>query len=150
MRMIHASAKVAAVADASCADVLEEINARVKGQPATWHDPHNNGVYSFIKDDDDDGNTLKLKRLTGDRKYTDKLNLALEEKAAGKCTIRGCSESQVTSVADFGTNYCNLRMLYCAREDGCVPILHDFSTKETDVSTSSAAAQHDMKLCLKV
>lgn len=30
------------------------------------------------------------------------------------CGIHACSESQVFSLKDFSTNYCNLRNLYCS------------------------------------
>ena len=32
------------------ARLQEEADARVAGQPATWHDPHNNGTYCEICD----------------------------------------------------------------------------------------------------
>lgn len=142
---VHAWAKVTAVAAAPCSEVSAEITARVNGQPAAWHDPHNNGTYSWI-----DKDALQLARRTGDKKYTDKLTIVLEETSATTCTLRGCSDSQVNSVADFGTNYCNLRMLYCGSADGCHPVEHDFTSTESSVKTSSSAAQHDLKLCLKV
>ena len=56
-----------------------------------------------------------------------------------RCVVRGCSASQVTSVADFSTNYCNLRMLYCGSKDGCRPVLHDFAVDETKVAPSTGA-----------
>ena len=144
---IHASAKIAATAQAPCESVHDEILARVHGQPATWHDPHNNGTYSLLSSPP---GTLELARRTANDKYTDKLNLVLKPTTPTSCTILGCSESQVTSVSDFGTNYCNMRMLYCSSLDGCHPVTHDFTSTEDAVSTSSPAAQHDMSLCLKV
>ena len=39
-----------------------------------------------------------------------------------------CSRSQSSSYGDYGTNYCNLRMLYCGSAAGCKPVLHDFAT----------------------
>ena len=93
----------------SCDAVHEEMLARIHGQFGTWHDPHNNGTYGIL-----DADKLHLKRLTGDKKYTDKFNFALEP-AGSDCTIYGCSESQVTSVADFGTK-CALQRLNTAGE----------------------------------
>ena len=144
---VHASAKLVADADDSCDAVKEEMLARVSGQPDRWHDPHNNGTYTLLNSDDD---VLKLQRHTGNGKYVDKLTFSLSAAAGGGCTLAGCSESQVTSVYDGGTNYCNLRMLYCGSADGCKPVLHDFATRERSVATSSAAAAHDLKLCLAV
>ena len=145
---IHASAQVTAVAQASCGDVADEMRARINGQWGHWHDPHNNGTYTLLHAT---GNSsLKLQRATGNGKYHDKLNFVLEPTTASTCTVLACSESQVTSVADFGTNYCNMRMLYCSSGDGCKPVVHDIVSKETSVSTSSPAATHDLGACLKV
>ena len=92
--------------------------------------------------------TLSLQRLTGDKKYTDKMKVVLASNGSS-CDILGCSESQVTSVLDFGTNYCNLRMLYCGSKDGCKPVAHDFTSEETKVTTS-AGATHVLSKCLTV
>ena len=147
---IHASAKVTALAATPCEDVQQEISARIGGQFDRWHDPHNNGTYSTLAPPS--ATEFELQRITGNKKYTDKLNIILQPTGpdAGSCTIMACSESQTTSVADFGTNYCNMRMLYCGSADGCKPVSHDFTSTEKAVSTSSPAAQHDLSLCLKV
>ena len=50
-----------------------------------------------------------------------------------------CSESQVNSVIDYSTNYCNLHSLYCNSSDGC-------PTAGTDLTYSesySSCSQHD-------
>ena len=142
-----AYAKITAFANAPCDSVRSEMLARIHGQPKTWHDPHNNGTYAVL---DASGDVLQLQRETGNHRYTDKFNFVFVAPSDSTCTLLGCSESQVTSVADFGTNYCNLRMLYCGSADGCPPVDHDFTSDEQVVSTSSPAAQHDLKLCLKV
>merc|ERR1712048_986836 len=85
---------------------------------------------------------------SGNRKYTDKMTFSLFDEN-GKCSIQACSASQVFSVADFSTNYCNLRMLYCGSSEGCKPVKHDFVTEEMKVSTSTGAG-HDQAACLKV
>ena len=144
---IHASARVTALANATCDAVREEMLARVHGQPTAWHDPHNNGTYAVYSQSTD---KVTFTRLTGNHKYTDKLTFVFQESDGASCLLHGCSESQVTSIADFGTNYCNLRMLYCGSGDSCKPLEHDFTSKEKSVSTSSPAAQHELKLCLKV
>lgn len=97
--------------------------------------------------------------MTGNGKYTDKLTLtfsaaALESNfqsstSVGTCVLRGCSESQVTSVADFSTNYCNMYSLYCASADGCHPVRHDWTFKEQEVDPSIGASK-DKAACLKV
>uniref|UniRef100_A0A7S1MK11 Uncharacterized protein n=1 Tax=Alexandrium catenella TaxID=2925 RepID=A0A7S1MK11_ALECA len=136
------------VSKATCKAVKDEMLARVNGQTSTaWHDPHNNGHYALLSQD---GGRLDFSRKTGNGQYTDKLTFTFEDEADG-CKVSGCSESQVFSIADFSTNYCNLRMLYCGASDGCHPVTKDgqsFSVKETEV-TSSFGASHDPSACLK-
>ena len=48
-----------------------------------------------------------------------------------------------------GTNYCNLRMLYCGSADGCKPVLHDLTAVEASVDPSIGAGK-DQSACLKV
>lgn len=144
---VHASARVKAVAHAPCSEVRQEMLSRVAGQFDQWHDPHNNGTYTKSSADDE---LLSMSRRTGDGKYTDKMTFVLQPKGDSECTLLSCSESQVTSVVDFGTNYCNLRMMYCGSADGCKPVAHDFTSTEASVHTSSPAASHDMSLCFKV
>jgi len=129
---IHASAEVQAMAEASCADVSEEIKARVSGG---WKDPHNGGTYTLL--DADDGE-LTLQRVTANGKFTDKMIFTLSSfhSARASCGIHACSESQGFSVKDFSTNYCNLRNLYCGSTEGCVPVKHDFETSEEEVTPS--------------
>jgi hypothetical protein len=141
---IHASCKVTAQTKSSCADVRVEMLARVAGQYARWHDPHNNGTYTLLNN----GTDVGFSRKTGDGKYTDKLTFTFEDSGTG-CVLSGCSESQVTSVADFSTNYCNLAMLYCGSAVGCSPVEHDFTSTETEVKPS-AGASASMSSCLKV
>eukprot|EP00435_Cladocopium_sp_Y103_P005896 s3997_g1.t3 len=131
---IHASAKVVAIADASCHDVHEEVLGRVKSP--TWHDPHNGGTYTILSESSAE---IDLKRLTGNKKYTDHL-------AGAPCgrMIMGCSESQVFSIADGSTNYCNLRNLYCGSTEG----KKDFTSKETEVNPSLGAGS-DATACIK-
>merc|ERR1712129_435886 len=129
---IHASCKVTADFSASCDSVVGEIRARVNGQYGQWHDPHNNGTYTI---DGWDGEVMQLTRVTQNKKYTDKLNYKFKPSGAG-CTLYGCSESQVKSMKDFSTNYCNLRMLYCSSKDGCPTASEDLSSDETKVDPS--------------
>lgn len=141
--MMHASCRVNAAAEAPCADVRAEILARVAGQYNKWHDPHNNGTYTLLDagaapTDPAASMAITLKRLTGDKKYTDKMRFILTPtapKSGSKemCSISGCSQSQVFSIADFSTNYCNLRMLYCGDGEGCSPVAHPFEMSEFKV-----------------
>jgi len=146
--MVHASAQVTLTADKSCDVVMAEMKARIAGQPGAWHDPHNNGQYAL--DASDDPSELHMHRVTGDKKYTDK-QLFTFTNSPGQCEITGCSESQVFSVADFSTNYCDLRMMYCGKADGCKPVTtagQEITIHETKV-TPSVGAGKDPEACLK-
>eukprot|EP00966_Prymnesium_polylepis_P314021 7256536-Prymnesium_polylepis.1 len=94
--------------------VLAEMKARVAGQYGAWHDPHNNGTYSVQSY----GGTFSTSRLTGDGKYTDKQIFTLTT-SGDSCVIEACSRSQVTSYLDYGTNYCDVKVLVCGSADGC-------------------------------
>lgn len=141
---IHASCKQTATIATSCATVGAEIKARIAGQYGTWHDPHNNGTYSILSATD---SQFQLQRVTGNLKYTDKMTLTLSG-SGDSCTLSGCSESQVTSVADFSTNFCNVRVLYCGTKDGCKFAKTDLESSVTDTSPSLGAGS-DIKDCLK-
>ena len=97
--------RIAAMAAASCDNVQAEMQARVDGQFNTWHDPHNNGTYTKQSY----GGDFSASRLTGDRMFTDKMIFTFAA-VGSNCRIDACSRSQVTSVFDGGTNYCNLKM----------------------------------------
>lgn len=113
---VHAGCEVTITFEESCGAVQKEINQRIEGQYELWHDPHNNGTYTL---DSNDGSEYAVHRVTGDSKYTDKMLFNFVEQGDG-CKVEACSESQVFSIADFGTNYCNLHNLYCA-EEACHP-----------------------------
>merc|ERR1712216_496854 len=87
--------KLTTTASASCSDVLAEMKARVAGQYAGWHDPHNNGTYTVQSY----GGDFSTSRLSGNKKYTDKQIFSLTSAGAG-CTIEACSRSQVFSILD--------------------------------------------------
>jgi hypothetical protein len=121
----------------TCAQVREEITLRLT--QTSWIDPHNNGTYKLTSTtdiDSDDGSdggneVVTGERLTGDGKYTDKFVFTFTESSSSSsssgCQVTACSESQVFSILDFSTNYCNLRNLYCnSSKDGCVTQQYDF------------------------
>ena len=141
---VHAHCSVTGSIKGNCTQVSEEIKARVNGQYGAWHDPHNNGTYTLDSSTDTE---LDLHRVTGNKKYTDKMIITLSPSSVG-CDFSACSASQVTSVLDYSTNYCNLRMLYCSSADGCKPVLHDMPVTESNVAASSG--QSDKTACLKV
>tara|TARA_B110001452_G_scaffold209203_1_gene179498 strand:+ start:116 stop:616 length:501 start_codon:yes stop_codon:yes gene_type:complete len=136
--------EITTTATATCADVQAEMEARIAGQYGSWHDPHNNGTYSVQSY----GGTFSSKRLTGDGKYTDKQIFTLTASGSG-CLIEACSRSQVGSYLDGGTNYCDLKMLFCGTADGCKPLKNDFTvgTEKTKAHQGSTAG---ISACLKV
>jgi hypothetical protein len=148
---VHAWAQITTTAATSCRKVKEEVLARIAGQASgMWHDPHNNGTYHV---DDSSSNIIQIRRVTGNHKpgpYTDKIILTLGgSDTDDSCKIEACSASQTFSIADFGTNYCNIRMLYCGSADGCKPVKDDFTSSDETVKTSLGASK-GISNCLKV
>jgi lipocalin len=119
----------------SCSDVSSEMVSRASGENG-WTDPHNGGVYSFTSSSPSD---ITGTRTTGDGKYTDKYDFHFEETSASTCTVSACSESQVMSVLDYSTNYCNLHSLYCNSSEGCPTAGKDLTYSEK----YSSCSQHD-------
>eukprot|EP00443_Scrippsiella_acuminata_P048869 CAMPEP_0115178646 /NCGR_PEP_ID=MMETSP0270-20121206/6006_1 /TAXON_ID=71861 /ORGANISM="Scrippsiella trochoidea, Strain CCMP3099" /LENGTH=175 /DNA_ID=CAMNT_0002591611 /DNA_START=59 /DNA_END=586 /DNA_ORIENTATION=- len=108
----------------SCEKVQEEVLGRMRGTNG-WTDPHNGGQYTVVS-----ANEAQVhgQRVTGlSPYYTDKFLLSFEVEGSSGCAVTACSESQVTSVLDMSTNYCNLRNLYCGASDGCTVVTSDFS-----------------------
>eukprot|EP00927_Polykrikos_kofoidii_P080900 TRINITY_DN7791_c0_g1_i1.p1 TRINITY_DN7791_c0_g1~~TRINITY_DN7791_c0_g1_i1.p1 ORF type:complete len:481 (-),score=18.50 TRINITY_DN7791_c0_g1_i1:114-1556(-) len=150
----HAGTNVSASAATACIEVRDEIIARA-GAFATglnWVDPHDGGTYQLLsKSDNVDGHieintsrTTNPKASPGVEPFVDKQTFRLVE-GDGKCEILACSESQGVSVSDASTNYCNIWNLFCGKEDGCFPVLNDFSSTEDAVSASSE--QTDLSVC---
>merc|ERR1712151_792317 len=144
----HASCSVEATMGASCSDVLAEMQARVNGQHSLWHDPHNNGTYAISSQENQQLLVTRTSgsKSVGGKKYTDKVLFTFVD-ADGGCSVDACSESQVTSVMDFSTNYCNIRNLYCGSADGCKPVTHDFANAEKVVRPSIGAGK-DRSACV--
>ncbi|CAK9014591.1 Uncharacterized protein SCF082_LOCUS12385 [Durusdinium trenchii] len=148
---VHASNKLVASTDASCADVEEEIKARAQGLNG-WVDPHNKGTYTLLGEEAHGGHkVIMLQRLTGNKKYTDKIAMTLEKELTGGCKIKGCSESQVTSVGDFSTNLCNMFNLVCSSssDPACKTVKHDFPISVAKVIPSIGASS-DFTQCVVV
>jgi hypothetical protein len=145
-----------------CTMVKEEIMHRILGDNG-WIDPHNHGHYKLLKqenandttnenegDVDDDGMILASRR-TGNDKYTDLMLLTFLKQqepsdgaTGGACIVQACSESQVTSVIDYSTNYCNLHNLFCSSQDGCTVVEHDLLQYQEQYKSCS---QRDVSQC---
>mmetsp|Transcript_2276 Transcript_2276/g.2575 ORF Transcript_2276/g.2575 Transcript_2276/m.2575 type:complete len:215 (+) Transcript_2276:120-764(+) len=132
----------------TCNLVQTEITSRILGVNG-WTDPHNHGTYTLlnqVENQEENMTQITGSRLTGDGKYTDIFIFTLEDSPTNEngCILRGCSESQVFSVLDFSTNYCNLRSLYCNNDvDGCPIVKENFTYEETYV----ACRQNDASQC---
>lgn len=102
----------------SCSDVQREISQRILGQANRWHDPHNNGSYSFVGIQTKEKNILERVSGTGSKvKYTDSVEFTFEPSQNDeKCLVSAKSTSQVFSILDFGTNFCNINNLYCSEK----------------------------------
>jgi hypothetical protein len=144
-----------------CTMVKEEILHRILGDNG-WIDPHNHGQYKLLKHENandttnenegevDDGMILASRR-TGNDKYTDLMLLTFLKKqqegiegGGGACIVQACSESQVTSVIDYSTNYCNLHNLFCSSQDGCTVVEHDLLQYQEQYKSCS---QRDVSQC---
>mmetsp|Transcript_7986 Transcript_7986/g.18790 ORF Transcript_7986/g.18790 Transcript_7986/m.18790 type:complete len:189 (-) Transcript_7986:76-642(-) len=143
---IHAWTQVTVRVSGSCSDAMDEMVARVDGQFNKWHDPHNNGTYTILQSSP---SQLDLSRLTGDGKYTDLMIFTFEPDGGNHCLLKGCSESQVFSIRDFSTNFCNLYSLYCGSSQRCRWVAHDLSSTRVSVSGSLGAGR-DESMCLQV
>lgn len=132
--LMHAKCDMDVTFSQPCESVMAEINDRIAGKSG-WTDPHNGGKYSVTNQ------TITLlsgQRVTGDGKYTDFFDFSFTASGSG-CNVGACSESQVNSLIDFSTNYCNLHSLYCSSAFGCPTVGADLAYSET----YSSCHQHD-------
>ena len=138
--------------DDSCAAVRQELLARVHGLGG-WVDPHSshgagtNGVYTLLSEPA--ASVLMLSRRTADDQYTDLLDFAFSANDGGGCVLEGCSESQVPSVLDFSTNFCNLHDLYCGLADGCPTAGGRDLQYEEEIVRMGARASHNKPTCVR-
>ena len=146
---MHAKCQMDVSFDNSCDSVMSEMTGRVNSK--TWTDPHNGGIYSITRYEflylystllksllSSNSTYLAGQRITGDGKYTDKFDFYLTPSGSG-CSVEACSESQVSSIIDYSTNYCNLHDLYCSSKDGCPTVGSDLTYTEK----YSQCIQHD-------
>lgn len=129
---MHAKCEMGLSFENSCDAVLEEMSSRINSD---WVDPHNGGIYSMTSMN---STSMTGQRVTGDGKYTDLFDFSLQSSGSG-CEVDACSESQVNSIKDYSTNYCNLHSLYCSSADGCTVVKTQLSYEEKYTSCS----QHD-------
>lgn len=133
---VHAGCEVEVNFQAGCDVAQAEIHARINGQmTGAWTDPHNAGNYTMLAETTE---LMQLQRTTGNQKYTDKINFLF--KANGdSCNLKACSRSQVFSIGDAGTNFCNIHDLYCD-DDKCHPINRIPFTEKAGKCTEAKAS----------
>lgn len=108
----------------------------------------------------------EAQRTTGDGAYTDKFNLEYTADGPDSCVVsprsshpcvfvetddhcsrtqqvNACSQSQVFSVFDGSTNYCNMHNVYCNPSDGCEVVRSSLVYEETYTSCT----QNDQSRC---
>jgi len=154
---VHAKTQLAVSFKNSCADVMKEINLRVSSQASgAWVDPHNGGKLGQAKYtiESSTANSIHLHHLTGNGKYTDELILTFAGVMSGDgvetCSVTACSESQVTSVLDFSTNYCNLHDLYCSDPECNADNLKGHTKLTyTEKIVENSSKQHSTSDCYK-
>eukprot|EP00306_Pavlova_sp_CCMP459_P007010 CAMPEP_0185164784 /NCGR_PEP_ID=MMETSP1139-20130426/9913_1 /TAXON_ID=298111 /ORGANISM="Pavlova sp., Strain CCMP459" /LENGTH=381 /DNA_ID=CAMNT_0027730169 /DNA_START=9 /DNA_END=1157 /DNA_ORIENTATION=+ len=131
--LIHARCSLTVSFDQSCDEVRRVIAVRV----AAVHDCKSKpGTYS--------GDASSGARTTGDGKYTDRFSMSYVPAGSG-CTLHACSESQVTSVIDFSTNYCNLVNLY--GPNGTSPLTYTEKMTNCNQHDKSSAAGECARAC---
>ena len=134
---VHAGCKVHISFTNECNTVQTEMKNRIKGQATgKWQDPHNNGTYSLLSETTE---LFQIQRVTGDEKYTDLINFVFGPVDNAQCDVYACSESQVFSIGDAGTNFCNIHDLYCD-EPGCNPFYKLFYDEYPGKCTQADAA----------
>jgi hypothetical protein len=136
---IHAQCSLTVEFDNQCSSVLDEVYARMTGQEG-WVNPQNGGTYNLTKKTSE---VLEGTRLTGDGRYADKFKISFEIQNDA-CIVHSCSRSQVFSIYDYDTNYCNLRNLYCSADDGCKVANNKLVLRE---EVLGSCAFHDANNC---
>mmetsp|Transcript_99908 Transcript_99908/g.149682 ORF Transcript_99908/g.149682 Transcript_99908/m.149682 type:complete len:174 (+) Transcript_99908:62-583(+) len=137
---VHASCEATVSFPVACDAVRAEVKSRIAGENG-WKDPHNGGKYSVLSDG---AGLLEVSRTTANGQYTDKMDLTFTADGSG-CKLEACSESQVTSVLDFSTNYCNLHNLWCGAKDGCPVAKQDLADYK---ETLGSCWQNDKSKCV--
>jgi len=146
---VHAKTEMTITFQDSCVDVQGVIKARISGSTSgAWVDPHNKGHYVLKSSSD---NAMALQHITSGKNhggpYTDEVLLTFTSSGAG-CSVDACSESQVTSVLDFSTNFCNIHDLYCS-DAGCNPIAGGNKLTYTEKIIENSSKQHSTSDCYK-
>ncbi|CAE7370042.1 unnamed protein product [Symbiodinium sp. CCMP2456] len=136
----HAACSESLVFKASCSSVQEEIEARIGLNMDRKKLP---GNYTLLASET--GVCTKASRATSPfadpGPFTDLFGFRYVTDGSG-CHVLACSESQVKSLCDFSTNFCNLFNLYCNEADGC-EIVH--SNLEHDPAQFDQVCDHTAK-----
>jgi hypothetical protein len=104
-----------------CEEVRGVIESRVAAQQSGhWRDPHGGGVYHMDYNTTSEINLHRNGPPNEPYDRYDKMTFTFSPYNQG-CLVGACSVSQVTSVLDQNTNFCNLHDLYCS-DEGCHPL----------------------------
>mmetsp|Transcript_127643 Transcript_127643/g.303291 ORF Transcript_127643/g.303291 Transcript_127643/m.303291 type:complete len:189 (-) Transcript_127643:69-635(-) len=123
----HASCTQTVLFHNSCKQVQQEIEARIHLDADRKELP---GNYTLLSTQE--GLCTKGSRrtspLANPGPFTDLFGFLYESKNDGSdCLLTGCSESQVKSICDFSTNFCNMFNLYCNEAEGCQSKIHSLA-----------------------
>ena len=141
----------------TCSVVQTEIEARV----ARVYDRKSHpGKYALL--DTEAGACTKASRTTGDGAkpgpYTDLVGFDFADvpgTSSPTCHMIACSESQVQSLCDYSTNFCNMFNLFCSAADGCTPVSVDIgasasmATSNCDHTATCGGIEDDKSQCAR-
>ena len=101
-----------------------------------FQDP-SNGLYQKVQETE---NYFWFTRTTPVKHYVDDVSFALSDASTSTCTVTAKSQSQVLSVLDYGTNYCNMfNVIRMAGVNYTTPQISNFSNSSnvpTDIITT--------------
>jgi len=151
---IHAKSALTITFPIACDVVAELVFSRVTSD---WVDPHNGGNYTLLSDNRP--STILMSRAAGSQaktpkgpNYDDQVKFTFLPTDGG-CQVRACSESHVTSVIDFGTNYCNMHDLICKDPEYCgkTPSNYSYTEKVDSCGTFGVNCKTSVEsTCLKL
>merc|ERR1712086_241511 len=149
----HAACSIALEFKESCDVVQAEMKARIAATNG-WIDRKSHpGTYKQLEDAT---TCLKAQRTTGagakPGPFTDKFGFIFTPSSDGGCAVQGCSESQVSSLMDMSTNFCNQFNLFCGADDGCKHSKHELHYSKLTYGSSckhGGTEEHNHAKCTR-
>merc|ERR1711865_128099 len=154
---IHAKSALTLTLPNPCDVVAELVFFRATSD--SWVDPHNGGNYTLLSDNRP--STILVSRAAGSQaktpkgpNYDDQVKFTFQVGPdSSGCQVHACSESHVTSVYDFGTNYCNMHDLICKDPEYCgkTPSNYSYTEKVDSCGTLGVNCKNSVEsTCLKL